>query len=174
MPYNSDNIITQNVTVDATPVPPAPAHTTIEAIRVRLPQDQFPGLTFEPRELAMLASPTACLNNWCINGWIPLLFTVIQPVHTSRFAILSTHKLPHIRHDVLDYDLWRATSCTEFWTKDLWIIPIHCPTPENHWILCVANFSRRKLCLFDSLAQQKPWESDIPVKLGVLHCLHEC
>ena len=136
-------IITQNVTVDATPVPPTPAHTTIEAIRVRLPQDQFPGLIFEPCELAMLAGPTACLNDWCINGCIPLLFTLIQPVHTSQFAILSTHELPRIRHDVPDHDLWRATSRTEFWTKDLWIIPIHHPMPENHWVLCVADLSCR-------------------------------
>ena len=134
------------------------------------PQDEFSGLTFEAHELAILASPTAWLNDWCINGCIPLLFSIIQPAQTSRFAVLSTHELPRIRHDIPDHEIWRVTSRTRFWTKDCWIIPIHRPAPENHWVLCIADFSRRELRLFDSLAHQKPWESDVPVRFRLLHC----
>ncbi|KAI9573733.1 hypothetical protein HD554DRAFT_2058285, partial [Boletus coccyginus] len=118
-------------------------------IRVRPPQDEFPGLTFGPHELVMLADPTAQLNDWCINGYIPLLLSVIQLVHVPQFTVLSTYELPHIQ----------VTSQTRFWTKEHWIIPIHHPAPENHWVLCIADFSCRELWLFDSLAQQKLWES---------------
>lgn len=137
----------------------------LETTRVRGPQDGFPALTFEPRELAMLASPAECLNDWCINGCIPLLFSDIQPVYANQFAILSTHELPRIQHDATDQDLWRVTSRTGYWTKKCWIIPIHRPAPENHWVLCIADFSCRELRLFDSVAQQKPWEANVPVRL---------
>lgn len=119
----------------------------------------------------MLASPTAWLNDWCLNGCIPLLISTIQPANASRFAVLSTHELPRIRRDIPDHELWRVTSRTRFWTKDCWIIPIHRPAPENHWVLYIADFSRRELRLFDSLAQQTPWHSDVPVspRLDVLY-----
>ncbi|KAI9453747.1 hypothetical protein HD554DRAFT_2199295 [Boletus coccyginus] len=156
-------VTNKNITVGGTRVA---AHTRIivnnEDTRVRPPQDEFPGLTFGPRELVMLADPTARLNDWCINGCIPLLLSVIQPVHAPQFAVLSTYELPRIQRDIPDHELWRVTSQTRFWTKERWIIPIHRPAPENHWVLCIADFSRRELRLFDSLTQQKLWESVVP------------
>ncbi|KAG9309813.1 hypothetical protein JVU11DRAFT_10190 [Chiua virens] len=138
--------IMENITFDVTPVPGRTrvVHGDLEATR-----------------LAMLSSPTVWLNDWCINGCIALLFTAIQPARALQVATLSTHELPRIQRDTPDHKFWRATSWTRFWTKDLWIIPIHRPAPENHWVLCIANFSRRELRLFDSFAQQKLWESDI-------------
>ena len=156
-------------------LPPGPGLYVVdnEDSRVYPPRDGFPGLTFGPRELAMLASPTAWLNDWCINRCISLILLVIQPAHAPQFAVFSTHKLPRIRRDSPDHELWRVTSWTRFWAKERWIIPIHRPAPENHWVPCIADFSCQELQLFDSLAQQKPWESDVPVRLYVLRCSRE-
>ena len=164
----------QNITVDVTRVTTR-TWTIVdnEDSRVYPPRDGFPGLTFGPRELAMLASPTTWLNDWCINGCISLILSVIQPAHAPQFAVFSTHELPRIQRNSPDHELWRVTSWTRFWAKERWIIPIHRPTPKNHWVLCIADFSRQELRLFDSLAQQKPWESDAPVRLYVLRCSRE-
>ncbi|KAH0833420.1 hypothetical protein J3R83DRAFT_12533 [Lanmaoa asiatica] len=58
----------------------------------------------------------------------------------------------------MDEVLWRCTRHTSFWTKDIWILPIHRP---GHWVLCIAQFSHHELFLFDSLGQQHPWCADI-------------
>lgn len=80
-------------------------------------------VTFEPQDIAMLASPTLCTNDICINGCISLLFAVLGVPEEHQYAVFSTHDLPH----ACNYDddhLWRAIQHTKFWTKEVWIIPI--------------------------------------------------
>ncbi|KAI9457405.1 hypothetical protein HD554DRAFT_2030065 [Boletus coccyginus] len=50
----------------------------------------------------------------------------------------------------------------KFWTKNIWIIPIHQPSP-GHWLLCLAYITHCELCLFDSFAEWKPWLADVNV-----------
>ncbi|KIJ59525.1 hypothetical protein HYDPIDRAFT_49728, partial [Hydnomerulius pinastri MD-312] len=123
----------------------------------------FPRLSFEPCDIAMLASPTARINDVCINGCIPLLFSALMVPATHNFAVFSTHNLTHICYNAPDHVLWKATAWTMFWSKNIWIIPIHRPSPVGHWVLCIANFSRKQLLLFDSLGKQKPWWADVHV-----------
>lgn len=109
----------------------------------------------------MLASPTARINDVCINGCIPLLLSLINPSCAHRFAIFSTFDLPRARYKN-DNELFKAMKHTKFWTKDTWILPIYRP---GHWVLCIADFVRRELRLFDSLAQKEPWRADVNVRI---------
>ncbi|KAG1892711.1 hypothetical protein F4604DRAFT_1565355 [Suillus subluteus] len=68
-------------------------------------------------------------------------------------AILSTHDLPRIRYNASDEILWRNTSWTLFWEKDVWILPIHRPSPVGHWVFCMIYIQTKQLHLFDSLAE---------------------
>ncbi|KAF8444153.1 hypothetical protein L210DRAFT_3611346 [Boletus edulis BED1] len=129
------------------------------ATRVLPETEGFARGFLEPEDIAMLASPTSCINDVCLNNCIPLLFSAIH-THTSipnRYAVFTTYDLPRARYKN-DPELWRATKHTQFWTKDLWILPIHRP---GHWVLCIADLSRRELRLFDSLAEESPWRKDV-------------
>ena len=133
---------------------------------------QQPGMDcrlFTPEDVVILANPTGCLNDVCINGCIRLLFSLIKPSGADHFAIFSTHDLLRIQHDACDDSLWRGTRHAMFWSKDTWIIPIHRSSPVGHWVLCIAHFPRRELRLFDSLAEEKRWPADVQVRTYVLH-----
>ncbi|KAH7903392.1 hypothetical protein BJ138DRAFT_1020714, partial [Hygrophoropsis aurantiaca] len=138
---------------------PSPANASI--VWALSSVDGFPRQIFDTRDLAILASPTARLNDTCINGGAALLYSHFISPQAQRCAILSTHDLPRIRYGASDDDLWRNSSWTSYWTKDVWIIPIHRPLPVGHWVLCTAYFSTRKLYLFDSFAEEIPWGNDI-------------
>ena len=124
--------------------------------------DGIPQQTFHPSDMSLLASPQAQLNNTCINGCATLLYSAFMPT-SVRCAVLSTHDLPRIRFHADNDSLWRNASWTHFWDKPVWIIPIHRSLPVGHWVLCTIDFPSRKLFLFDSLAQQKPWKHEIKV-----------
>ncbi|KAH7905408.1 hypothetical protein BJ138DRAFT_1230003, partial [Hygrophoropsis aurantiaca] len=165
-----DILITIGDSDDDTDDVPSPANADIvwalspvshSFILVRPRRDGFPRQIFDTRDLAILASPTARLNDTCINGGAALLYSHFLSPQARRCAILSTHDLPRIRYGASDDDLWRNSSWTEYWTKDIWIIPIHRPHPVGHWVLCTAYFSARELHLFDSFAEEMPWENDI-------------
>ena len=126
---------------------------------------------FMPEDVVILANPTGCLNDMCINGCIRLLLSLIKPSDSDHFAIFSTHDLLRIQHDACDDSLWRGTRHTMFWSKDTWIIPIHrSSSPVGHWVLCIADFPHRELRLFDSLAEEKRWPADVQVRTYVPRC----
>jgi hypothetical protein len=135
------------------------------ATRVRPSQDGCPRQVFEPKDIALLASPTACLNDVCINGCMVLLFSELRSLATGHCALLSSHDLPRIRYNASDDILWRNVSWTFYWEKDVWILPIHRPSSIGHWVLCVIRFSSKELHLFDSFAEMKPWKRDVKVSV---------
>ncbi|KIJ65275.1 hypothetical protein HYDPIDRAFT_54838, partial [Hydnomerulius pinastri MD-312] len=71
----------KNMTIDPTPVALQSQHKIVTgnvATRIRTAKDGFPHLIFEPRDIAMLVSPTDRINDVCINGCIPLLFSAMK------------------------------------------------------------------------------------------------
>ena len=118
------------------------------------PIDGFQSFLFESQDISMLTSPTACVNNICINRCIPLLFSALNISTNNNFVVFSTHHLTHIHYHTSTY--------TNFWMKDIWIIPIHWPMAA-HWVLCIAHLSWQELQLFNSLGEQKPRWNDIQV-----------
>lgn len=133
--------------------------------RVRPARDAFPQQVFEPKDIGILASPTALLNDTLINGCAALLYSESLQVSPAveQYAILSTHDLPCIRYNVSDDRLWRNISWTGYWAKDVWIIPIHRPSIVGHWVLCIVHLQSKEIHLFDSFAEQRPWKSDVKV-----------
>ncbi|KAG1779269.1 hypothetical protein EV702DRAFT_1195245 [Suillus placidus] len=130
--------------------------------RLRPAQDGFPHQVFDPRDQSLLAQPTAHLNDTCINGCAALLHSeILTSSHKQPCAILSTHDLPHIRYNASDDILWRNTSWTSFWERDIWILPIHRTSPVGHWVFCAIYISTKELHLFDSLAERQPWKTDV-------------
>lgn len=135
------------------------------AERIRPSTDGFPSLIFEPRALEILGSLRACLNDTCINGCAVLLFSHLMSPQSSQIAIFSTHDLPCIRYNADDNTIWWNMSWTKYWEKIVWILPIHRPSSSGHWVLCTIYPTSRRLLLFDSLAEQRPWKNDLQVSL---------
>ena len=141
-----------------------------EALRQWCEVNGFCHLLFDPEDVVILANPTSCLNDVCINGCITLLFSSIKPPNSWHFAVFSMYDLLCICYNASDESLWKGTWHTTFWTKDIWIIPIHRPSPVGHWVLCVALISHHELHLFDSLAKEKPWRADVQVCILTCAC----
>ncbi|KAF8124776.1 hypothetical protein EV363DRAFT_1177524 [Boletus edulis] len=131
-------------------------------------QNESPRLSFNAEDIQILATPTACLNDICINGCITLLFQHIQPINPDRFGLFSTYDIYHIRHNASDDTLWRTMKHTSFWTKNIWIIPIHRPGIVGHWVLCVVNISRQEILLFDSMAERQPWRANVQEVMSLI------
>ncbi|KAG2104041.1 uncharacterized protein F5147DRAFT_775752 [Suillus discolor] len=155
--------IPEDITLDRTPLPEAGIIIpgTVKE-RVSAPRFGCPCQVFEPKDIVLLASRTALLNDSCVNGCAVLLY--LEAVQLSpmaeQYAILSTHDLPRIRYNAPDNVLWRNMSWTSYWTKEVWILPIHRPSDVGHWVLCVVHLQTKELHLFDSFAERKPWKSD--------------
>ncbi|KAI6034740.1 hypothetical protein BKA83DRAFT_4487730 [Pisolithus microcarpus] len=110
------------------------------ARRVRPPTDGFPQLTFDPKDINILASNEARLNDSCLNGSAALLYSLYLPTHRGEIALFSTHDLPRIHYNATDNTLWKTMSWTKYWEKLTWILPIHCPSP---------------------FAEERPWKQEI-------------
>jgi len=126
------------------------------------PCDGFPRQIFSPDDIALFSNTVGCLNDTCINGCAALLYSTFLPAAACGCAILSTHDLLRVRYNATDEILWHNTSWSRYWEKEIWIIPIHRPC-IGHWVLCTADFSSRRLLLFDSLAEHHPWKKDVQV-----------
>ncbi|KAG1859382.1 hypothetical protein DFJ58DRAFT_840241 [Suillus subalutaceus] len=129
--------------------------------RIRPSHDRIPRLEFDPKEIGILSSPTACLNDTCINNCTILLWCSQLNTSAARCAILSTHDLPRIRYNAPDDNIWRHTMWIRYWEKDIWVLPIHRPSGIGHWVMCVIQLSTKELYLFDSMGDRTPWQSDV-------------
>ncbi|KAG0695531.1 hypothetical protein DFH29DRAFT_879985 [Suillus ampliporus] len=128
---------------------------------IQPPRDGFPHQIFDPKDIKLLCSPTACLNDVCINSCAALLYSELK-TPTLSCTIFSTHDLPHIRYNAPDDMVWWNVSWTCYWEKDVWVLPIHRPSDSiGHWVICVIHVFNEELHLFDSLAEKKPWKTDV-------------
>ncbi|KAG1770194.1 hypothetical protein EDD22DRAFT_977211 [Suillus occidentalis] len=140
----------EGLLIDDFRVPSQDSHTIMRghvATRTTSSTGGFPQQVFEPRDISFLTHPTAFLND--------------MDTPNPTVAIFSTHDLPRICYNAVDDILWRNTSWTRYWEKDVWVLPIHRPANVGHWVVCVIYLSRKELHLFDSLAEQKPWKHDV-------------
>lgn len=128
------------------------------APRIRPRRDGFPRQVFDAKDISCLSSPTAHLNDVCINSCAALLYSQFK-LPTVDCAILSTYDLTRIRSNLPDEIIWRNTSWTSYWEKNVWILPIQRPSGIGHWVACIIYFQTKEIHLFDSLAGS--WECDI-------------
>ncbi|KIK34569.1 hypothetical protein CY34DRAFT_26825 [Suillus luteus UH-Slu-Lm8-n1] len=128
---------------------------------IQPPHDGFPHQFFDPKDINLLHSPTACLNDVCINSCAALLYSELK-APTLSCVIFSTHDLPCICYNAPNDIVWRNTSWTHYWEKDIWVLLIHRPSDSiGHWVICVIHMVSTELHLFDSLGEQKPWKTDV-------------
>lgn len=123
---------------------------------------------FDRREMSIMRSPSERLNDSCLNGIATVLrhqfcqSTSLTWQASQRCALFNTHHLPMMRYHVPDSELWRRTKRTQYWARDIWILPIHRRGSE-HWVLCTVSLATRELFLFDSLAACSPWKCEVKV-----------
>lgn len=129
-------------------------------------------IVFSSRELTMMQSPTARLNDVCINGIATLLLHQFSDTmrrtsaSSQQCALFSTFDLPMMRYNASDTEIWRQTQHTEYWACKIWVLPIHRPQSE-HWVMSTIIPSTGKIHLFDSFGQKTPWE--LEVKVSITH-----
>lgn len=123
---------------------------------------------FTSREFAMLNSPTGRLNDVCINGIGALLQQQFsEPTRktsssSQNCTLFSTFDLSMMQYKAGDAEVWRRTKQTEYWARDIWILPIHRAQTE-HWTMSTIIPSTGHIYLFDSFGQHHPWKSEIQV-----------
>ncbi|KIK77409.1 hypothetical protein PAXRUDRAFT_36796 [Paxillus rubicundulus Ve08.2h10] len=112
-------------------------------------------LTWNPliKDIAILGSAEALLNDTCINRCATLLYSHYHSNHSTQIAVFLTHDLLHIHYNASDEVPWCNMLHTKYWEKSTWILPIHQPLACGHWVLCTIELPSKKLILFDSLAK---------------------
>ena len=126
-------------------------------------------ILFDPPDIARLVSSHQLLNDVCINRGAAVLHDLFSSSYgpgadnSQRCAILSTFDLPRVRFKCSDDELWHHIYHTSYWAKDVWILPIHRPSPAAHWVLCVISLRSRELFLFDSMVGRRAWRHEIKV-----------
>jgi Ulp1 family protease len=118
-------------------------------------------INFNERDIDILNSPSARLNDVCLNGGAAILqdsLSTTFPNTSNRCALFSTFDLVRIRYKASDDDIWRNIRRSSYWLKTIWILPIHRP---EHWVLCIISVNSRELFLFDSFAAQHPWRREV-------------
>ncbi|KAF8240872.1 hypothetical protein L208DRAFT_1420300 [Tricholoma matsutake] len=111
---------------------------TSEQVVVLLTWSVLPHIMFESKDLHIMQTSSAPLNDTCLNG--------IAALFHAEFSQASS---PSIRLHQLEY-----------WNKDFWILPVHRTHPSLHWVLCCISLHTRQLFLFDSLSDQLGWRHD--------------
>jgi len=122
---------------------------------------------FQANELKILQSKKGKLNDMCINGLAAIIQHTLSQApeyssSSSNHALFTTFDMHRIHYKVQDIDLWRNTKSLQFWSKNIWIIPIHRPEQE-HWVLAVLCIDTSRIFFYDSLAQNTLWQKDTQV-----------
>ncbi|KAJ7572543.1 hypothetical protein C8J56DRAFT_1008826 [Mycena floridula] len=153
-----------------------PAPEPAVPVARRLPQVNAISLTIS--DIDILRTPDTWLNSGCIDtlgAWIQILVAKSSPT-AQHCAIFSTLVFPKATGGC-DLVLWSLIRDLEYWSRDIWIIPIHRPN-EHHWVLAVAIRSQMRLYLYDSFAGDlASWSDDISNLLKLfyrLQTLAEC
>lgn len=111
--------------------------------------------------MARLNSPTQMLNDECVNT-LGRVFLNLTGGQKQSYALFSSF-LPTLIQNRNDEQLWNVTQKHEFWTKSVWIIPIH-RAAEKHWVLSIVSHVDKTIFLFDSLSgSRSSWSENIKV-----------
>jgi Ulp1 family protease len=147
----------------------------LEVKRICPRQEGVAQFIFDNQVIDILSSPTALLNDVCLNGGAAVLYRYISsqyPPCTQRCALLSTFDLVRIRGNLSDAILWRNIRHTLYWRKSVWILPVHRPRPAGHWVLAIIYTDAQEIHLFDSLASRQAWLGDVEVSLIRVELFH--
>ncbi|KAF8232839.1 hypothetical protein L208DRAFT_1423035 [Tricholoma matsutake] len=114
-----------------------------------------------PTFIFIMNSSNEHLNDICLNGIAATLHTFFDNPTSRQCALFTTFDLPMVHYNASDDDIWRRCCHTEYWSKDVWILPIHQTCPNLHWVLCCIFPHNHELLLFDSLSESSSWKHEI-------------
>ncbi|KAF9466220.1 hypothetical protein BDZ94DRAFT_1134099, partial [Collybia nuda] len=80
---------------------------------------------------------------------------------SRRCALFTTYDLLMVHYNAMDDEVWRQMHKTEYWGRDVWVLPIHQSSPVEHWVLCTVSLNMRELFLYDSFAEASPWKHEV-------------
>lgn len=129
---------------------------------------------FNTNDLNIMSSPKALLNDTCLNGITEYMCSILShplnpaSLSSSRCALFSTFHILLECYHATNIDVWRRVRHTEYWLKDVWILPLHRSYPAGHWVLCTIFPHKQKLFLFDSFANKYPWKRESKEVLGFI------
>jgi Ulp1 family protease len=126
-------------------------------------QIEHRNIDLSPSDIQRFASPTAWLNDVCINDGAILLLSHLNPTQSEKIAIISTLALSTLD----DSALWRLSQRSAFWRKTVWLVPIHRKAPYEHWVLGIVDFACQEIRYFDSLADMSLWKEDVKVWVDI-------
>jgi len=109
--------------------------------RPRHLQGQHHKIDFGSSDIQRFATPTAWLNDVCINDGVAILQLYFSGPLSDSITIISTLALPTLEDDAL----WRTVRCSIYWEKPLWLVPIHRTAPYEHWVLGIVDFTRQEI-----------------------------
>ncbi|KAK1226507.1 hypothetical protein PQX77_010515 [Marasmius sp. AFHP31] len=94
------------------------------------------------------------LDDDCVNGCAALLQKTFWDRNVDC-AVLSTFVVPEVlKNSMRTETAWRISYRTEYWSKPIWIIPIH-DEEEHHWGLAVVRVAKEEIHIFDSFGSQE-------------------
>jgi hypothetical protein len=130
----------------------------------------FYKIEVEPVDLDRILASKGRLNGEGLNGVAASLHIIFSNPHSphalaaTQCALLSTYDLPRVHFKASDANMWRFLGPTEYWTKSLWLIPIHWIAQE-HWVCAVVDVRHQSIYFFDSFAERSGWHRDLRVSL---------
>jgi hypothetical protein len=130
----------------------------------------FQKIQVEPSDLDRIDAPTGRLNGEGMNGVAASIHMLCSgedspyAAAAAQCALLSTYDLTRVHYKASDEQLWRFLGPTQYWTKPLWLIPIH-RVMEEHWVCAVVDAHRQSIYFFDSFAERSGWRQNLRVSL---------
>ena len=123
--------------------------------------ETLPAIYFNKLAISCLMNLRAMLNNTCINEGLQFLLSYLQPEHAEYCAIFLAYTMTYIKEEADDLTLWHDVCHCVYWTKAIWILPIHLQHPYLHWSLCIINMGTTTIWLFDSVIDKSCWMNNV-------------
>ncbi|KAI0694292.1 hypothetical protein C8T65DRAFT_711030 [Cerioporus squamosus] len=139
--------------------------------RRKLPSDvEHIRMTFWPDDLGRLQRAEGLINDDGMNGCAQLLLRYFGSGHVYRGppALLSSYVMAkQLDGATADDTLWRCSQYTDYWRKNVWIMPVH-RANSCHWELAVIYIAEQQIAYFDSFGNPQSWEIIIPDVLRLI------
>jgi hypothetical protein len=126
--------------------------------------DFSPFLEFSIPAQERLASPTAWLNDECVNSVTALiqqqLLKSSNQYNANDCAIFHSGVFRFVEQNSPDEKLWKVARRSRYWKRRFWLIPIH--HDRTHWCVALVKVKKGVVYLYDSYGRDyETFEGDV-------------